>query len=202
MNWESIVLAIIGSGILSTIIVSTQELWMFHLQHNFKSKDMVVKTHLKNRLSIYDVLNRLKLKVESPRVLILYTENGGGLPTLGSQIYISVLYEVVDTDTKSIKMDVQRLTTDEEYDKLISRLASGEFVKIKTKEMNDGILKKFYKFDNVVESFIVQIGQQNNRFYYMSVAWHKELENDNVRDSAEISILSEANNIKALLEDI
>jgi hypothetical protein len=199
MNWESILIAIIGSGILSTIIVSTKDLWLFYLQNKFRTKSELTRDLLASRVTVYDILNRLKRKVQSPRILILYTENGGGLPTPGSQIYISILYEAVDIDTKSIKMDVQRLTTDEEYDKLISSLANGEFNKIITDDIEDGILKKFYKLDNIKESFIVPITQKNNRFYYMSVAWHEEIL-EQLQDNHEIEILAEANNIKALLD--
>lgn len=198
MDWQSILIALIGSGVLSTILVTSKDVWMAWFQKKKKSDNEKAKLYLQNRLNIYDILNKVRAKVKSPRALILFTENSGGLPTLGSQLYVSIIYESTDSEMESIKDDIQHLLTDEAYDNMLSTLVEqGEFGS-NTKDLECGMLKSYYESSDVAQTYIVPILQTETKFYYMSVSWTDESVNPS---NLKIHIKSAANNIRQLLQN-
>ena len=149
------------------------------------------------RMGIYDLIGEIRREVKSPRVLILYTENGGGIPNAASKLYVSILYESIDSDVKSIKRKVQKYDIDEAYHRMLSSLLKdGEYSR-STKELEHGMLKSFYHLDGITRTFIVPLVTSDKKFFFMSVAWREEPEN---LEDAIITIKPIANNIKNILK--
>lgn len=193
--WQIILLTFIGSSSLTAIILTLKETWLLWLRKRFNNLEEKSKQFMINRSKVQDLLEDLRNKIHCPRALILYTEDSGGLPTLGSQLYISILYESSDSDIPNIKSDVQHLMTDGHYDSLLSELlAEGSYHGV-TSDMPDGLLKDFYVASGICESLVLPILQTKSKFYYLSVAWNTC---DNVNEG-KIYAKSAANNIKELL---
>ena len=95
------------------------------------------------------------------------------------------------------KRRLQRYDIDEAYHRMLSTLfEKGEYTK-STEELEIGMLKSFYKSDNLTRTFIVPLATSDKKFFFLSVAWQKEP--DDLED-AKITIKSIANNIKNILK--
>lgn len=198
LNFDILVITFIGSSALAVILAAFKDTWLSWFQHklatNTKAKHLLAR-----RLDVYDVLNQLKNRVHSPRALVQYTENGGGLPVPGSPLYISILYETTDHNTSSIKEDIQRLLTDESYDNMLSHLATKGTNFIETDELGEGMLKKFFKFYNVESSIVVPITSSKRRFYFLTLTWNEKKTMEELQE-LELEIIIASNKIKSLIE--
>lgn len=201
MSLETFLVTLIGSSALAVILTTFKDTWLSWFNNRLRlDVSKRAKVMLGKRLDIYDVMNNVKNRTGSPRVLVTYTEDGGGLPTTGSPLYISILYETVDHESTSIKEDIQRLITDEAYDNMLSHLATKGTYFIITDDLDNGILKKFYRHDNIQSSIMVPISSTKSRFYYMSIAWQERKTLEEM-EALELDAIIAANKIKVLLED-
>lgn len=92
---------------------------------------------------IYDILQEARSQLGCVRILILKTENGGGIPKVNSPIYATVLHEVYDAKIEPIKESWQRRLVDSFYCKILCQLLNEEKVEIEEKNL-EGILKPIY----------------------------------------------------------
>lgn len=199
LNWETVLLALIASGFFTVMISGFKSTWLewFKLKLNIHATK--ANLLMKSRIDVYDVLNELKNAVDSPRTLVLYTEDGGGLPKPGSPLYITILYEATDKEVTSIKHDIQHILTDESYDMMLSTLITDAIFISKTTDLSSGILRQFYEMDEINSTIVVPILQTKKRFYYLSVAFKAEHSYEELT-SLTLRVVLAANKLKSLLE--
>lgn len=143
-------------------------------------------------------LVKLKTEIHAPRVLILKSENGGGIPKATDHVYLSVLEEVPDSNIHPIKDKVQKLPSDKAYNDLIIRLIQDGGAVIKTKDMDAGILKDFYTNEGIYISIVKPIVSLKDKFLYSSFAWREDITEK--LQEIESDINSRLNNIKTIYE--
>ena len=123
-------------------------------------------------------LAKLKHEIHAPRVLLLSTANGGGLPTVAGPLYISAIDEAPDSDTPSVLERVQGIRTDKHYEKLIMQLIDNGFVEIKTKELPDCLLRDYYLSDGIEYAIVFAVAPLEDKFVYLSVAWTVDMSSE------------------------
>jgi len=146
-------------------------------------------TVFEDLLEIQQVIERLLNKTTIHGVHVMKTENGGGRPRVGNNIYISILYEAIKDHTYSSKDDYQKMLIDEAYVRLLNTIGSTSPISLKVSEMEEGMLKRI--FDNVGIKYAEMyfIGETDTAFYYLSISTTEEnYEIDKIVDRVEIEI--------------
>lgn len=122
------------------------------------------------RGDVYEALNTILQRTEFRRVLILKTENGGGIPHIGSPIFASVIYEDFDEPFHSVKYDYQRLQVDGWYQAMLNDVAEKKEVGYIVNEMPKGLLREIYEAEKVAVSYVFYLHETTTAFYYMSIS--------------------------------
>lgn len=144
---------------------------------------------------VYEEMNALLNTVKAGRVIVLKAHNGGGRPSVGTQLYSSAVYEVWG-DLSSVKDSWQNQPLDEEYTQLLVQLESKGVLYMDTKEMDDGVLKQLYFASHILHSVVVKIAQDEKSLYYMSINFSHPV--DLSEPSIRESIRSSVNRLKQL----
>jgi hypothetical protein len=131
---------------------------------------------LENKIAIKEELNHLKRDTGSPRVLLLYTKNGGDYPDVGTRLKINILEESLDNEVISHLDLIEDLLTDHQYNVLLRKLHAENMVYVRRKGMEEGILKQFFREFYIESAYIIKVGAVGKRFYYISVSWYEEKE--------------------------
>lgn len=119
---------------------------------------------------VYEIMNSLVNECGVSKVLILKSENGGGVPKLGSPIYGSVVAEVVRKPSKSILHTWQRQRVDESYNDVLNQIIKNEEgITLRTNELDDGYLKNIYLASNITESYVFLISKTKKSVVYGSI---------------------------------
>lgn len=188
-DWEYI------TGSVATI-VGTAYAYYKKRQSNRFEKGLIEA--LNDKIEIHDYLSSLKHETGSPSAVLTESKNGGGIPTGGNPVYISIFDEANDSDMRSIKKDVQNMPTDMAYNRMLLRLLENNFVFLKTDEMIEGFLKEFYQAEGIKCAYIYKVGSLNNRLYYLSLKWKTEIDkNVNI----ERALRTTSNNILNTLKN-
>lgn len=119
---------------------------------------------------VYAHLNEVMVRLGGNRCLVMYTENGGGRPTIGSQLYASIVYEVYTHQCGSIRKQIQRKQVDESYVKMLGYMVSNveKRTNVVTAQMPPCMLRDIYERSGVKMSFVYLIKETESRLYYAS----------------------------------
>jgi hypothetical protein len=141
---------------------------------------------IEDMASVYDILNELAGQLKTDRLLVLYSSNGGGIPSAGTVISVTILYELVRAfNLVPIRNDFQNLPVDEGYAQLLKNVViRGEFFGT-PKNLQDGFIKELYESEQVDKFLIKEIYRGDKKFFYMSCRWCKGSE---IPDKMEIDL--------------
>lgn len=128
---------------------------------------------IKKMNSIYTLMNELKSEIKSDRILILAAKNGGGVPRPGAHLYMSVLFEVFDSNFTSVSEYWQSRLVDEQYVKVLGQLEEKEIVVLETQGMESGILKETYEAQKIDGSILAKVKEADNNYYFISCSFKK-----------------------------
>jgi hypothetical protein len=147
---------------------------------------------------VYDHLNFVSRELDADRCTLVYTSNGGGIPSAAKNIYYTVLYEVKDNNSESIRSHFQNVLVDEEHTKLLNRMLKETCVCGSPQDLQDSFLKSNYEFQDVKRFCYFEVYKSAERYYYIAINWHDLYR---VPDTSTIKAVcqSSANNIKTLL---
>jgi hypothetical protein len=150
---------------------------------------------------IYDELHSLTSAIHADRALVLYTSNGGGIPSAGKTIYTTILYEVVHGDgLQPIRKEFQNVLIDEAYTYMLRDVIEERiWICNDVAKMRNGFLKRLYQREKVKSAIIVPIYSTPERFYYLSVRWMNDNEFPNT-DTRRSIVEGCATSIKEILE--
>lgn len=160
-----------------------------------KQRKSKFNTVLPRVSDVYEEMNDLLNQVGAGRVLVLKAHNGGGRPSIGTQLFSSAVYEVWG-DLKSVKESWQNQPLDEEYTQLLVQLEAKGTLYMNTTDMGDGVLKQLYFASHILHSVVVKIGQDEKNLYYMSINFSHPVDLD--EPSLRESIRSSVNRLKQL----
>lgn len=165
--------------------------------YNKKKTEKATKA-LSNMALIYDQLNLLATELNCGRCMLVYTSNGGGIPSVAKNIYFTALYEVKDQHADSIRSFYQNVLVDEEHSILLNRLLKNSFLVEKPENLKDSFLKSSYEFQEVEEFAYFEVLRTPERYYYLTLSWH---DISRVPDLSDLKTLCTAcsANIKTIL---
>lgn len=126
---------------------------------------------------LYTILQEVIVNSEADRVMILKTENNGGRPRFGCQLFSSVLYEIITSNLESKKNSWQRRPLDQEYTELLTNMMSHselyyEFVL--NDLMDASLLKDIYERDGVNRSVIQVLAEREKTLVYIALNWKSD----------------------------
>ena len=123
-------------------------------------------------------LEKLKHEIHAPRVLLLSTANGGGLPSPAGPLYISAIDEAPDANIPPVLDRVQGIRTDKHYEQMLMRIIDNGFVEIKTSELPDCLLRDYYLSDKIEYAIVYAVASLEDKFVYLSVAWTVDMSHE------------------------
>ena len=103
------------------------------------------------------------------RVLLLRTENGGGIPGPERQVYSSAIHEVHAKGTEPVRERWQRIPVDESYAALIGQVVREGKVNLVTDEMPAGSLRDLYEAHGIARAYVRAISADEGGFTYLSI---------------------------------
>lgn len=140
---------------------------------------------------VYQQLSDLKSKTNCVRIVVIKSQNGGGLPRPGSTVKQSALYEVCDSDMTPVYGAWQNVPLDEEYAHVLTDVATKGKYGLKTKK----IKKSSRLYELTCESDQVQLTRicaTKSAVIYMSVHFKNS---DLMSDSDLIEIHTTTNKL-------
>jgi len=158
-----LLVAFISGGALTALIKG-----LFDVIKIRQSQKKLFPDAFKKMNEIYGLMNKLKSEINCERVLIIKAKNGGGLPKPGTPLFVSVLYEVYDSDFVSSAEWWQSRQVDESYIGMLMRVEEEEQIAVVTNELKSGILKDLYEAQEVEGSMVSKIVEKDNRYYIVS----------------------------------
>lgn len=118
---------------------------------------------------VYDCLNEVVDKTGAARAMILYSENGGGIPKGSSDLFVTISHEI-HRNSHSIRSDVQGLPVDHEYIRLLSALCTSkdQMLYVRKEFLPESLLRDLYEQDGINQSLIYVLQKRKNKFVYCS----------------------------------
>lgn len=118
---------------------------------------------------VYQHLNTVVNRLGSSRAMVMYTENGGGKPSVGAQLYVSIVYEVVHF-THSIRNMFQRIRVDENYVRMLKYMHDDQDGRtiVVADQMPPCLLKQIYLEAGTKMSILYLVKETKKRLYYCS----------------------------------
>jgi len=139
--------------------------------------------------SIYDTFNRVIDDSAAHRVLILKSSNGGSRPTIGNNLYVSVLHEMSTQGVGQIKSQYQAIHIDETYIRLLQRLTEKREIELKVSEMEKGsFLRLTYEKELLKSVYMFEIKGDGDNYYFGSFSTQAEEFTDNDRLAFRLAI--------------
>jgi hypothetical protein len=149
--------------------------WLRQYTENLKARKS--ENALLDAAKIYQILNENATRMKTDRCLVLYTANGGGIPSAGNPLYVSILYEIIRMDgLKPIANEFQSVALDQAYINLLSQVieTSDPGIHGKVEDMEPGMLKQIYIEEGVKQFYLGKITGTQKRFYFYSMRWMDE----------------------------
>jgi hypothetical protein len=175
--WVQFFLAVLGSGSLAAVV---------HL----------VRDQLRRRAArlydrgysdiseIYRLIQELLSNIPGAnRVVVLKSENGGGIPAPGCVVKSSILYEVCDSPAKPMFEAWQVVPLDQDYSSILAKLSTDGRSVIRRSDLHrDSITHDLFKAANATHAYLFRICATAHALLYLSVQYSSP--DDDAMDSA------------------
>lgn len=172
---------LIGGGGIIGILIGAWALYTKVAEHVRRRREHSFSQVLPKIHQVYTILNSIKREVRAHRVMILASENGGGLPRIGCQLYTSVIYETFDAPLRPLRNKWQRQRLDEQYIKLLSDIVTNGESTFIADMAQGGILKDLHEAQNIAASRYYKLIERDKEVLYMSCAFLEDNEYDTPR---------------------
>lgn len=192
-----LVLKYMGEGLLA--LITTGTLWKsFKLVGDWIQRSQS-RQAFEEAVMIVETLHRLQVKLNAQRVMILKTENGGGIPHPGKPLYTSVQYEFCRDGVEPLKEDFQRRLLDSSYVEMIGKILSMQQLTLIPAEMPEGcMLSRVYRKFRVLRADVIEIAITKHGLFYLSCTWAQDsVVPDDVEIAYEIGVAQ--NKLRELL---
>ena len=118
---------------------------------------------------LYQTLQTLLGDISADRILIIKSENGGGLPRPGCEIKSSVIHEVFNGKLGSLYEIWQRVPLDHEYSRILSELSLGEWVWRDAAKLHKPSILRDLLEEDVQRLAFARICGTNNALWYIAL---------------------------------
>jgi len=169
---------LIGGGGIIGILIGAWALYAKITEHIRRRREHSFTTVLPKIHEVYTVLNNIKREVGAHRVMILSSEDGGGVPRVGCQLYTSVVYETFDAPLRALRARWQRQPLDEQYIKLLTDIVvNGESTFVPSMA-EEGILKDLHDAQKLVASRYYRLIDREKEVLYLSCSFLDDTDYD------------------------
>jgi len=155
---QQVLIAIVSSGGLVALIGIVREF----AKRRASAKQDVGYANINK---VYNLIQEYLSGSNTNRVLIIKSENGGGIPSPGSVLKSSVLFEVCDSRVPPLRNEWQQVRIDQDYSTLLTN--------VNTEGFSD--VRKFGMDRNSVLGEFFDVGQCEQARFYRVCATDKAL---------------------------
>lgn len=150
---------------------------------------------------IYGELDVSIRRTACVRALLLKTENGGGIPKIGSKIYSSVVFERVSDEVAATKKLWQSQELDSVYVKNLVKMVTSEqsTVDLEIDEWEGSTVYDVYRSGGVECSRIYEVARSKKAYYYLS--FNFPVKTDKLTSMDRAVTHSAASNIRKVFHD-
>lgn len=122
--------------------------------------------------AIYQHIQGLLSELSANRVLLLKSENGGGIPAPGCIVKSSVLYEVCDSPAKPISQSWQLVPLDQDYSAILSEVVTRGRAVIRLDDLHEGAAThELIKASDATHSYVFRVAATPHALLYLSVQY-------------------------------
>lgn len=165
-------LELLLSGGVTVSLAATLGKYLEHLWLS-RNKTSSIQDTILHMTEIYNTMHKVVSKTQAQKFVIFKAENGGGIPKLGSPLFISAIMAVFDAPFLSIDK-YQRLRVDAEYTKMLSQLLLNNHIRHNVEELSSSLLKSIYTEADIREANLYLLHATKDAIYYCSIASHKD----------------------------
>jgi len=186
-QWTSLLVSIFGAGGTGAVVAQ------FVSKQIETSKRKKAERAIRDSATIIDRLQDFQADVGAGRVLLLYASNGGGIPSAGKNIHVTIVHELKDKELDPIKSSFQHMVTDAGYVKMLSEVIECGIVMYEDpsspeSRMPHGFLQDLYAKEGVKFAYIRHVKTLHDRFYFVSARWYRD---DHVPVLGELNLSSQ-----------
>ena len=122
-------------------------------------------------VELQTIMSNFIADTEYERFLVLKGHNGGSIPSPRAKYYVSVIHSTATSEdaTKSSGR-YTNLEVDLPYLEMLENVTLNGVVGLKTSDMQEGILKRIYEKEGVVQSYVFFISRSETELYYGSIS--------------------------------
>lgn len=125
------------------------------------------KSAIRKISEIYDAFNRVIDDSKADRVLILKSANGGGKPTPGTDLYVSIIHEMSTKGVEQIKQQYQRILIDDTYIRIIQQIILERTLEVRIQDLpENSFIRLTYEKDNLQWLYFFEIKGNANSYYF------------------------------------
>lgn len=170
--WLQIALAVVGSGSLAAIVHLIRDLLR-------RRAGRLYERGYGDISAIYQHIQALLSTTEANRVLVLKSENGGGIPRPGCIVKSSILYEVCDSPAIPVVQAWQLVALDQDYSAILSKVVSEGRAVIRLDDLHKGAMThQLMKASSATHSYVFRVAATPHALLYLAVQYSNLDEDD------------------------
>ena len=124
---------------------------------------------------VYRALSVLLALLPCDRVMVVRVSNGGEIPSLGTPLYASVLYEVHTDHLPPVGDSWQLRRLDGSHVSMLSELVANGRVYLETATMPPSTLRTLYEGQGVVAATVRMVHRAPGALYYLAAQYREPL---------------------------
>lgn len=166
-----------------------------------KSKTQSAKAII-DASEVYDELNHLGSVLDTDRIAIIYTSNGGGIPSASTPLHLTFLYEIVrGTTAAPLRPLVTNLPIDLSLVTILkSTLADGYWMAEDADNLPNGFIRDILVASNEHQCHIYQLKVTKSKYYLLFVAWSKDPNNQHSDEEINLFVQTSLAKLSSLLK--
>lgn len=166
MTW----IDLLNTGGVVVLITTAGNLIAKQIERRNRYKEAVIKI-----ADLYDVFNRVIDETATNQILILKGSNGGSRPTIGSNLYVSVLHESSTKGVDQIKPLYQNIHTDDSYIKLLQSIIEKREIQVNTTDFpENSFLRLSFEKEGLQSAYFFEIKGTGNNYFFGSFSTQGE----------------------------
>lgn len=167
--WENMVLAAISFGVASNLITSAKDIIINRLNKDKNTKRLT--STIEEIAHIYDTLQQIQMSSKCDSVCLCKLSNGGNIPKVSTQTFVTILYEIVDQTAYSVKNYWQKRSVNQEISQLIKETFK-DFLYVDKKE---NLYKDIIEAEDLEYLISIPIGNSDREFYFVLLKYRARI---------------------------
>jgi hypothetical protein len=163
--WTQAALAVVGSGSLAALIHLARDLLR-------RRAGRLYDRGYRDISSIYQNIQGLLSDTDANRVMMLKSENGGGIPSPGCIVKSSVLYEVCDSPAKPVAQAWQLVPLDQDYASILSGVVTKGRAVIRLDDLHpQSVTHELMRASDATHSYVFRVAATPHALLYLAVQY-------------------------------